>query len=216
MVHPNPPRVNRSVLYFTLGVAVVALLMMIAAVVVVVVSQKDTDRSASKGSAGVGASPSRAAARPSQSDAGIDHFDRPPCPVPSNGSTALWVCASAGAAMCADVRYSGQNDGTDLQIFRCNGTRAQQWTRVNDGTLRVFAKCMDIDNGGIANGARVQLFTCNGTDAQQWRLESSHLRNPKSNRCLDTSGSNTQEGTRLVIWDCRNTASQIWTMPTPA
>ncbi|MEU4394342.1 ricin-type beta-trefoil lectin domain protein [Kribbella sp. NPDC023855] len=59
-------------------------------------------------------------------------------------------------------------DGTPVQLYDCNGTGAQQWTRPGDGTIRALGKCLDVNAGSLADGAKVQLWTCNGTGAQLW------------------------------------------------
>jgi hypothetical protein len=110
---------------------------------------------------------------------------------------------------CVDVNQSNPADGTAIQLWDCNGTGAQQWTR-QGSTIRALGKCLDVQSGGTANGTLTQLWTCNGTGAQNWTWQSDGaLRNPQSNRCLDAPGSNS--GTRLVIWDCHGGANQRWT-----
>ncbi|MFD8071001.1 PA14 domain-containing protein, partial [Streptomyces parvulus] len=51
---------------------------------------------------------------------------------------------------CLDVDNSMTADGTKVQLWTCNGTGAQQWTRADDGTLRALGKCLDVSNGGTA------------------------------------------------------------------
>ena len=53
-------------------------------------------------------------------------------------------------------------DGSQLQLWDCNGTDAQRWTFPGDGTVRALGKCMDVAGGSTANGANIQLVTCNG------------------------------------------------------
>ncbi|MFE1996673.1 PA14 domain-containing protein, partial [Streptomyces parvulus] len=60
---------------------------------------------------------------------------------------------------CLDVDNSMTADGTKVQLWTCNGTGAQQWTRADDGTLRALGKCLDVSNGGTADGTRIQLWT---------------------------------------------------------
>ena len=74
------------------------------------------------------------------------------------------------AGKCVDVSGANSTDGTQIQLWTCNGTVAQQWTVGSDGTLRALSKCMDVKYGGTADGTRVWLWTCNGTGAQQWRF----------------------------------------------
>jgi chitinase len=113
---------------------------------------------------------------------------------------------------CVDVSGANTANGTHIQMWDCNGTNAQQWTRQGD-TFQALGKCMDVRYGGTANGTTVQLWDCNGTGAQVWQAGANgSLRNPQSGRCLDDPASNTANGTQLIIWDCHGGANQSWTV----
>jgi beta-glucanase (GH16 family) len=115
---------------------------------------------------------------------------------------------------CVDVQGANTANGTQVQLYTCNGTGAQQWTVGSDGTLRALGKCMDVAGAGTASGTRVQLYDCNGTGAQQWTYTSGHdLVNPQSNKCLDSANASSADGTPLQIWDCTGGANQKWTVP---
>jgi glucosylceramidase len=116
---------------------------------------------------------------------------------------------------CMDVNGASSADGTQVQLYTCNGSGAQQWTVGSDGTLTALGKCLDVASAGMANGTKVQLYTCNGTGSQQWQYSSSthELVNPQSGRCLDVTGPSTADGTPLQIWDCTGAANQSWTLP---
>ena len=72
----------------------------------------------------------------------------PGSPPPPTGGTITGV-----GGKCLDVDNSGTADGTKIQLYTCNGTAAQSWTKVGD-TYRVLGKCLDIDNAGTANGTK--------------------------------------------------------------
>jgi ricin-type beta-trefoil lectin protein len=111
---------------------------------------------------------------------------------------------------CVDVNGNNSANGTAIQIWDCNGTDAQKWTRQGD-TLRALGKCMDVASGGTANGTKVQLWDCNGTGAQAWVDGGNNtLRNPQSGRCLDLPNWNTTNGNQLIIWDCHGGTNQQW------
>ncbi|HKN98373.1 MAG TPA: ricin-type beta-trefoil lectin domain protein [Pseudonocardiaceae bacterium] len=115
---------------------------------------------------------------------------------------------------CVDVAGANTANGTQVQLFTCNGTGAQAWTVAPDGTLQALGKCMDVTAAGTANGTRVQLFDCNGTGAQQWtHTAANQLVNPESGRCLDATGPSSADGTPLQIWDCTGGANQVWNLP---
>jgi hypothetical protein len=116
---------------------------------------------------------------------------------------------------CLDVSGANTADGTQIQLWTCNNSGAQIWTRTGQ-TIRALGKCLDVSGGGTANGTRVQLWTCNTSGAQNWVVESSGaVRNPQSNRCLEAPGGQTGDGTALRIWDCNGGANQRWVFPSP-
>ncbi|MER7799033.1 ricin-type beta-trefoil lectin domain protein [Streptomyces parvulus] len=115
---------------------------------------------------------------------------------------------------CLDVDNSMTADGTKVQLWTCNGTGAQQWTRADDGTLRALGKCLDVSNGGTADGTRIQLWTCNGTGSQEWAPQSDGtVRNPQSAKCLDASGGTWNDGTPVHLWTCHTGTNQKWFLP---
>ncbi|MBQ1020905.1 ThuA domain-containing protein [Micromonospora sp. D93] len=117
------------------------------------------------------------------------------------------------AGKCLDVRSGGTADGTQIQLYTCNGGTAQSWT-VSGSTLKALGKCLDVSGGGTANGTKIQLWTCNGSGAQNWAAASDGtLRNPSSGKCLDVSGNNSADSTVVHLWTCLNAANQKWTLP---
>ncbi|MEU4695218.1 ThuA domain-containing protein [Actinoplanes sp. NPDC023714] len=117
------------------------------------------------------------------------------------------------AGKCLDVAGGSNADGTKIQLYSCNGTAAQNWTR-SGTTLRALGKCLDVAGGGTANGTRTQLYTCNGTGAQNWAPQAGGaIRNPQSGRCLDVSQNSSADGQQIHIWDCHGGANQKWTLP---
>jgi GH25 family lysozyme M1 (1,4-beta-N-acetylmuramidase) len=114
---------------------------------------------------------------------------------------------------CIDDTGASKADGTRIQIWTCNGEKQQNWTLVQDETLRVFGMCLDDENGGTANGNPVQLYTCGAGNAnQRWIVETDgELVNVKSGKCLDDSGYKTANGTKLQIWSCTGATNQRWT-----
>lgn len=119
------------------------------------------------------------------------------------------------AGKCLDVNGAGTADGTKIQLYRCNGTAAQQWT-VAGPVIRnpASGKCLDVAGGGTANGTKVQLWTCNGSGAQTWAAQSDGtVKNTQSGRCLDVSENSSADGQQIHIWDCHGGANQVWTLP---
>jgi GH25 family lysozyme M1 (1,4-beta-N-acetylmuramidase) len=130
-----------------------------------------------------------------------------------SGPTGRIVLDNGGK--CIDDTGASTADGTRIQIWTCNGKKQQNWTLVQDETLRVLGMCLDDKNGGTANGNPVQLYTCGaGNVNQRWIVETDgELVNVKSGKCLDDSGYNTANGTKLQIWSCTGATNQRWTPP---
>ncbi|WP_093802803.1 ThuA domain-containing protein [Streptomyces sp. Wb2n-11] len=115
---------------------------------------------------------------------------------------------------CLDVAGGATGDGTQVQLWTCNGNSPQKWTLPGDGTFRALGKCLDISGGGTADGTKIQLWTCNGTAAQQWTPQpGGTVRNPQSGKCLDAEGATWNDGTRVHLWSCHTGPNQKWTLP---
>ena len=92
------------------------------------------------------------------------------------------------AGKCLDVRGAVSTDGTQVQLYSCNGGAEQTWTRTGQ-TLRAYGKCLDVSGGSTADGAKVHMWTCNGGANQNWTAQSDGtLRNAQSGKCLDVYG----------------------------
>ncbi|MGN9809608.1 ricin-type beta-trefoil lectin domain protein, partial [Micromonospora sp. BQ11] len=129
---------------------------------------------------------------------------------PPPGGTAGTITGIGGK--CLDVSNSGTADGTKIQLWTCNGTNAQKWTRVGD-TFQALGKCLDVSQGGTANGTKVQLWSCNGSGAQVWQPQSNgSILNPQSGKVLDAAGVSSADGTQIHIWSYVGGANQHWTI----
>jgi type 1 glutamine amidotransferase len=115
---------------------------------------------------------------------------------------------------CLDVRNAGTADGTQIQIWSCNGTAAQTWSVTPNGPVRALGKCLDVSGGGSADGTKIQLWTCNGSGAQNWSAQpDGTVRNPQSGKCLDVSNNSATDGQAVHLWTCHTGANQKWTLP---
>ncbi|MGW8955651.1 ricin-type beta-trefoil lectin domain protein [Streptomyces sp. NPDC055709] len=97
-------------------------------------------------------------------------------------SAPVWTIGRDGAIRvgdpnnnkCLDVTQSGTANGTKLQIWRCNGTGAQQWQWRNapDGPLfnPQSGRCMDNPGQTTVVGIQQQIYDCNGQNAQRFKL----------------------------------------------
>jgi len=117
------------------------------------------------------------------------------------------------AGKCVDVAGASSANGTPVQLYDCNGSTAQRWTVVGDGSIRALGKCLDVTSGSTANGAKVQLWDCNGSGAQRWTVSGARdIVNIAANKCLDVTDNSSANGARLQIWECGGTANQKWTV----
>ncbi|MER7930783.1 MULTISPECIES: RICIN domain-containing protein [unclassified Streptomyces] len=122
-----------------------------------------------------------------------------------------------GSGRCLDVDAAGTADGTTVQLWDCNGSVAQKWSRSGNTFVNPHSgKCLDVSGGRVANGTTVQLWTCLNNAAQQWVPNANGtFLNPNSGKCLDAVGQGTANGTRIQIWDCYvggTQANQVWSI----
>jgi GH25 family lysozyme M1 (1,4-beta-N-acetylmuramidase) len=142
---------------------------------------------------------------------------------PDTGPTGAVRLATGGKCL-NDVGNKSAN-GTQADIWTCNGSTAQQWTYVKDGTLRIHGKCLVPPSSSPASGAKVVLAACTGKPGQQWWLTYPRsisaslgpvpitLRNPASGMCLSDTGWSTANGTRVVVGSCNGFKNQAWALP---
>jgi Ricin-type beta-trefoil lectin domain/Glycosyl hydrolases family 25 len=141
----------------------------------------------------------------------------------SQGATGAVRLATGGKCL-NDVGNKSAN-GTRADIWTCNGSTAQQWTYVKDGTLRIHGKCLVPPSSSPASGAKAVLAACTGAPVQQWWLTYPRsinaslgaipitLRNPASGMCLSDTGFSAGNGTRVVVGSCNGFKNQAWTLP---
>ncbi|MEU5184261.1 endo-1,4-beta-xylanase [Streptomyces longwoodensis] len=128
-------------------------------------------------------------------------------PPPTGGGTQI---KGVGSGRCVDVPNAATADGTQVQLYDCNGATNQQWTLSDAGELKVYGnKCLDA--GGTGNGTRVQIYSCWGGDNQKWRLNSDgSIVGVQSGLCLDAVGAGTANGTLIQLYTCSGGSNQKW------
>jgi chitinase len=130
-----------------------------------------------------------------------------PPPPPPTGGTITGI-----GGKCVDVAGANSANGTQVQIYTCNGTAAQSWSH-SGNSFQSLGKCLDVASASTTNGAKVQLYDCNGTAAQQWTVNAQkELVNTGSGKCLDATNQSSADGTPLQIWTCTGTPNQQWTL----
>ncbi|MEU9335001.1 ricin-type beta-trefoil lectin domain protein [Streptomyces sp. NPDC048290] len=133
-----------------------------------------------------------------------------------NGSGA-WLGL---ADKCLDLTSSLTTPGTPLQLYTCNGSKAQK-LRIDPastadpstGTLKILGKCAVPKDGGTANGTPVVIADCTSASGQKWKADPSgnKLRHVDSGKCLDVPAANSTDGTDLQLYTCdANGQAQSW------
>jgi hypothetical protein len=136
-------------------------------------------------------------------------------PLIATGFSPAWAGSgqiTGYGGKCVDVAAANSANGTQVQLYTCNGTNAQQWTVGTDGTIRALGKCLDVAGANSANGTKVQIYDCNGTAAQSWTAAADHTLRALG-KCLDATGPSSADGTPLQIWDCYASSNQQWNLP---
>ena len=135
---------------------------------------------------------------------------RHPAPTADPSSCAAPI-TSVASSRCVDITGGNNNDGTPLQLYDCNNTVSQSWSRPGDGTVQAMGKCMDVRGGSNTDGTPVQIYTCNNSASQQWTYDQQTGELQALGKCLDSDG--TGNGTPLVLDTCDGDPGQQWNLP---
>jgi O-glycosyl hydrolase len=129
----------------------------------------------------------------------------------SGGGSAA-VLRNTNASRCLDVPGKVQTNGTQLNLWDCNGGTNQQWTNTSGKQLQVYgSKCLDAENAGTAAGTRAVITDCNSQADQQWNLNADGtVTGVQSGLCLDAYAKGTANGTKVVLWTCNGGNNQKW------
>ncbi|WP_369034531.1 RICIN domain-containing protein [Streptomyces adonidis] len=132
-------------------------------------------------------------------------------PVPgTNGNLVVGTQSSR----CLDIYNNTITNGTQAELWDCNGGRNQAWTYTSRKELVVYGnKCLDAYNNGTTNGTKVVIWDCHGGNNQKWNVNSDGtITNVNAGLCLDAYGAGTANGTQMVLWACGTGANQKWTV----
>ncbi|MEV6237554.1 ricin-type beta-trefoil lectin domain protein [Lentzea sp. NPDC051838] len=114
---------------------------------------------------------------------------------------------------CVDINRNTITNGTQAQLWDCNGGVAQTFTHNARKELVVYGdKCLDAWDHGTTNGTKVAIYDCTGGTNQQWNLNADGtITGVQSGLCLDAHNAATANGTLLVLWSCNGNDNQKWT-----
>ena len=130
----------------------------------------------------------------------------------TGGTTGALV--GAGSGRCLDVPGQSTTNGTQVELWDCNGGSNQTWTSTAAGELRVYGgQCLDANAAGTTSGTKVIIWTCNGGSNQKWTINSNGtVVGVQSGLCLDAIGGGTGNGTLIDIATCNGGSNQKWTL----
>jgi hypothetical protein len=133
---------------------------------------------------------------------------------------------NTASGRCLDDPGASTTNGTQLQIWDCNGSIQQVWplpvaqappppppsgplysAQVQSNT---DAPCMAEANHTAKAGSKVQLWTCFGYSWENWTMMSDGTIRI-GGLCLDTAGQGTSDGTLTVLNNCDSSGTQVWT-----
>lgn len=114
---------------------------------------------------------------------------------------------------CADIDRNTITNGTQAQLWDCNGGEAQTFTHTARKELVVYGnKCLDAWDHGTTNGTKVAIYDCTGGTNQQWNVNADGtITGVQSGLCLDAYDAATANGTKLILWSCNGADNQKWT-----
>ncbi|MFD9564079.1 non-reducing end alpha-L-arabinofuranosidase family hydrolase [Streptomyces sp. NPDC059994] len=117
----------------------------------------------------------------------------------------------ATSGRCIDINGFTTANGTQAQLWDCNGQTNQRWTYTSGKQLMVYGnKCLDAK--GTSNGTAVAIWDCNGGAGQQWNINTNGtIAGVQSGLCLDAVGAATANGTRIQLYSCWTGGNQKWT-----
>jgi hypothetical protein len=115
---------------------------------------------------------------------------------------------------CLDIYNNTITNGTQAELWDCNGGQNQAWTNTSRKELVVYGnKCLDAYDNGTTNGTKVVIWDCNGQNNQKWNVNSDGtITNVNAGLCLDAYNNGTANGTSMVLWSCGTGDNQKWTL----
>jgi chitinase len=143
---------------------------------------------------------------------------------PVNGSfpAGTYTMQVVYSGKCIDVNAASTADGANVQQYTCNGTGAQSFQVVDEGSgwYKILntnsGKAIDVTSASTADGANVQQWTDNGTEAQRFSIvvtDSSDptafsIMNENSSKCLDDQDWSTADRGNIQQWSCSGGTNQ--------
>ncbi len=130
------------------------------------------------------------------------------------------IDTKVGSGFTLDVAGNATINGSNVQIYKKNGSLAQKFYVESAGNgwyviSNAYPKrCLDVSGASAKSRTNVQLYRYNGTDAQLWRFYSAgngyYTVMNKLGTCLDVDGRSAKNGTNVQAYEKNNTDAQKW------
>ncbi|MGW4985589.1 ricin-type beta-trefoil lectin domain protein [Streptomyces mirabilis] len=114
---------------------------------------------------------------------------------------------------CLDINNVTTANGTQAQLWDCNGGSNQRWTHTASKQMVVYGnKCLGVGQSA-GNGTPAAIWDCTGQADQQWNVNADGtITAAQSGLCLDASGQGTANGSKVQVWSCTGGANQHWSL----
>ena len=132
----------------------------------------------------------------------------------------VYTIQSAIANKNVDVNGGQTANGTNVQLYKSNGTNSQKWNvkQLSDGTYEITTmldntKSLDVAGGKTSNGTNVQIYDVNGTNSQKWYINDAgggyyYIVSKVNGLYVDVAGGKSADKTNIQMYKGNATNSQ--------
>ena len=137
-------------------------------------------------------------------------------------ANGIYTIALSKSGLALDITGGNYSNGTRIQIYDKNNTKAQQWqiTRQPDGFYTIYnptsGKSLDVADARVTRGTAIQLYAKNFTCAQKWSITGSDNVYSIQPSCstkyaLDVADGNINtSGNRVQLYTRNLSNAQLW------
>jgi hypothetical protein len=134
-----------------------------------------------------------------------------PSAIPGAGGT---LTLSQDTSQCLDILNHGTANGSELQLYTCGTSSAnQQWKISTGGELvnLISGRCLTDTSNGATQARRLVIEDCTGASGQRWIPTPSAVQNGAQGMCLDDANGGNSSGNKIQDYACNGYASsQDW------
>jgi hypothetical protein len=131
----------------------------------------------------------------------------------STSSNSPEQVQSGYSGQCMDDYRNNSANGAKVDLFQCNGTAAQKWTRQGPQgkqQIMIHGKCLDVFQQGTSDGFVLDLYACKSSNNnnQLWNVTNGQIVGVGSKKCVNAP--DPRDGFQLQIWTCDGRNSERW------